>query len=351
MASIEISPNGGMGRIAFEWKTAFENHGFKFIHIGWKELNKTTHPLLYGWKVRKYLQQNQIQPDYLLVHEPAAGFLYFKNIPLIVFSHGIEERAWEQKSKLKYELFGWKSHLLPSIIRFYSNNYGFKKAKQILLSNNSDKDYLIYKKGINPSKIIIFKNGYHDFEVPQSIQTSNVICLFNASWIERKGINILIIAFNHLLVKYSFLKLRLAGSSLEANELLSKFNSSVKEQIEVIANFTSEEEANIYNEASIFLLPSYFEGQSLALTQAMAMGLCPVVTNNSGQTDLIQHEFNGLLFETGNIEQFIFQIEKLITNRHLILSFGSLAKQSVEMYKWKNVTNTLIEELNLSRFA
>ncbi len=348
VASITLVTSGGMGRIASEWKLAFEEQGFEFIHIGWKELGKTTHPLLFGWKVRQHLIKHKIKPDYFLVHEPAAGFLYFKSIPLIVFSHGIEEIAWNQKIKFKYELLGWKSKLLLSAIRFYSNNYGFKKANKILLSNNSDKDYLIHKKGIDSSKIIIFKNGYHDFIVHQLAPTSNVICLFNASWIERKGIKLLVDAFNHLLTKYNFLKLRLAGTGMKADELFPKFNSSVKKQIEVVSNFTSEEEVNIYAGTSIFVLPSFFEGQSLALTQAMAMGLCPVAANNSGQSDLIQYEVNGLLFETGNTEQFIFQIEKLINDRSLILTLGDKAKQSVQAFKWETVTQKLLEDLNLS---
>lgn len=348
VASVELNTNGGMGRIASEWKLAFEKQGFEFIHIGWKELGKTTHPLLFGWKVRQYLLKHKIKPDFFLVHEPAAGFLYFRSIPLIVFSHGIEEIAWKQKIQFKYELLGWKSKFLPSAIRFYSNNYGFKKANKILLSNNSDKDYLINKKEIDPSKIIIFKNGYHDFVMAKSNHSSNVICLFNASWIERKGIKLLVDAFNHLLTKYNFLKLRLAGTGMKADELFPKFNSSVKKQIEVVSNFTTEEEANIYADTSIFVLPSFFEGQSLALTQAMAMGLCPVAANNSGQSDLIQYEVNGLLFETGNTEQFIFQIEKLINDRSLILTLGDKAKQSVQAFKWETVTKKLLEDLNLS---
>jgi len=157
----------------------------------------------------------------------------------------------------------------------------------------------------------------------------------------------LVDAFNYLLTKYIFLKLRLAGTRLSDDGLYSKFNSSVKDQIEVISNFTSVEEANIYYGASIFILPSYFEGQSLALTQAMAVGLCPVAANNSGQTDLIEHEVNGLLFETGNTEQFILEIEKLINDRSLILTFGEKAKQSVQDLKWETVSNKLFEDLNL----
>ncbi len=345
VASVDLSPNSGMGRIAFEWKKAFEKRGIQFTHIGWKELNKTAHPLLFGWLVRKHIIKNKIQPDLILAHEPAAGFLSFKNIPLVVFSHGIEARNWDIQQQFNYFTPSLKAKIVPLKWRFWSNNYGFLKASKILLSNYNDKNFLIERKGIDPKKIIVFNNGYLPFINEKKIENQIISCLFNASWIERKGTQLLVDAFNYLLPKYQNLRLFIAGTNLSDDKVFINFLPQVQSQITVIPPFSDDTEAAIYRNVSIFVLPSFFEGQSLALTQAMYMGLCPVVSDNSGQIDFIQNNINGLLFETGNTTSFIEKIETLINTPLLIGEFGKAAKESVKELEWNNVTDKLVDSL------
>ncbi len=345
VASVELSPNSGMGRIAFEWKKAFEKRGIQFTHIGWKELNKTAHPLLFGWLVRKHIIKNKIRPDLILAHEPAAGFLSFKNIPLVVFSHGIEARNWEIQKKYNYFTPSIKARVVPLKWRFWSNNYGFLKATKILLSNNNDKNYLIKSKSIDPNKIMVFNNGYIPFVNHIQLDNKTIGCLFNASWIERKGTQLLVEAFNLLLSKYQHLKLFIAGTNLSDDKVMINFLPQVQSQITIIPPFSDDTEAAIYTNASIFVLPSFFEGQSLALTQAMHMGLCPVVSDNSGQIDFIQNNINGLLFETGDTNTFIGKIETLIKMPLLISEYGTAAKESVKELEWNYVTEKLVDSI------
>ncbi len=345
VASVDILPNSGMGRIACEWKNAFEKRGIQFTHIGWKELNKTTHPLLFGWLVRKHIINNRIQPDLILAHEPAAGFLSFKNIPLVVFSHGIEARNWEIQKKYNYFTPSIKARVVPLKWRFWSNNYGFLKATKILLSNKNDKNYLIKSKSIDPNKIMVFNNGYIPFVNHIPLDNKTIGCLFNASWIERKGTQLLVDAFNQLLSKYKNLNLFIAGTNLSDEKIKIKFLSQVQSQIIIIPPFSDDTEVAIYKNVSIFVLPSFFEGQSLALTQAMYMGLCPVVSDNSGQIDFIQNNINGLLFETGNTNSLIEKVETLINSPLLINEFGKAAKEYVKELEWKNVTDKLVDSI------
>lgn len=340
VASIKISPNSGMGRIAYHWKLALERQGIEFVHIGWEELGKSAHPLLFGWLVRKYIIKNKLRPDIILAHEPAAGFLMFKGIPLIVFSHGIEERGWEQKMKYKYELSSFKAKLIPRIVRFFSNNYGFKKATKILLSNTLDREYLINRKMIPSHKLFIFRNGYYKFETHNRKGTGEITCLFNATWIERKGVAILINVFSNLLLLYPHLKLRIAGTGISSAEVLDNFSSDIHSQIEVYTNFSAETESVIYENADIFLLPSFFEGQSLALTQAMSLGLCPIAAKNCGQVDFIQDGINGRLFDTGDSEQFKEVLCEVLKNgKYDIEMMGKQAKKSVKELTWSLVSD------------
>lgn len=335
VADIELSYNTGMGRIALEWKKSFERNGHTFHHINSCDFG-FGHILFSSVRARIFLRSQVIKYDLILAHEPLAGFLGDLGLPLIVFSHGIESRCWEVNKIYKFKSLSFKNMLIPDKLRFISNTRGFRNSDLILLSNQFDRDFLLSLYPELLPKINIFNNGYYPFKVDKQagIQAS---FLFNSSWIPRKGIRLLSDAFNFLMAKYDVIKLTIAVGSGNGNIILNSFESRFHDRIRVFENFSSIKEAFLYSSSSIFVLPSYFEGQSLALTQAMAMGLCPLVSDNSGQLDLVINEFNGIFFETGNLQAFISKLEFAILNPDLVSSLGENAAKSVSSRNWTDM--------------
>lgn len=340
IACINLSSDSGMGRIAVNWKKAFEAAGHQFIHIGMKEV-KAGHVILWGRHALAYCKKNAIYADVWLVHEPFGGFFRSMSGKLVVFSHGIEERAWLIQEQYKFHQRTIKSFFLPKQIRFFSNNKGLKAADLVLLSNSSDKIYL-EQKGFKHSKKMIFRNGYSSFQRTNQLKSLYPSILINGTWISRKGIDVIYKAFNKLLKTYPQLQLILAGTEFDEKFVLAGFQPELRLSVSVIPRFTEDQEASLYSQSSIFILPSYFEGQSLALTQAMAMGLCPVVSDNSGQIDFVKHRDNGLLFETGSAESLYNQLVFLINNEYLIQQYGSEARRSVEHLAWEKVASDVV---------
>lgn len=342
IASIKLGQDSGMGRIGYEWKRAFERAGHTFIHIGLEEITISVHYLLYGYYVRKYIKKNNLKPDLILAHEPTSGFLSFKGTPLVVFSHGVEERAWEVQYQYNYFTPSFKNRSVPLFIRFFPHTQGYRKCTAALLSNEQDRDFL-RKKGIDSRKLNIFHNGHYSFKRTQEKKEKVISVLYNATWIPRKGVRLMYEVFNKLLSKYPSLQLILAGTHYPPAVILEGFIPSVHAQIITIASFTSEEEISLYEDANIFVIPSFFEGQSLALTQAMSMGLCCVAADNSGQKDYIKTNENGLLFRTGDGSDMLQKLEYLINNPEQIEIMGAKGNQSVITLTWDNVTNNVVK--------
>jgi glycosyltransferase involved in cell wall biosynthesis len=334
----------GMGRIASIWKQSFELDGHSFTHIGTDLVPNNLHYNLWGFQALAYCKKNKINADVLLVHEPIGGFFAkYKKAKLVVYSHGIEQRQWEAKHKWGFEQNrSFKSKLIPSSLRFYANNKGFKAADLILLSNSTDKGWLLGKK-IAANKISIFHNGYYPFMITKIINKSFFKVLYNATWIVRKGTGLVVKVFNELLKTYPALHLTLAGTGFTEDVVLEHFSIDVRHQIQVISFFSKEEEQALYRDHDIFMLPSYFEGQSLALTQAMAMGLCPIAANNSGQTDFITHGQNGLLFNTGDAAGLLKCIVFCIENPNKVANMGMEAAQSVKELTWPTASMEILK--------
>jgi glycosyltransferase involved in cell wall biosynthesis len=359
IARIALTEETGMGRIACNWKKAFEKQGHKFIHIGNKECPHAFHPILWGKKAANYLKIKEIQPDLILVHEPASGYFFDFGVPVVLFSHGIEARGWRIEAQFNYRNQTFKSRFLPDYFRYKSNAVGLRKADKLLLSNSEDVDYAILHFNRKIKDVIIFKNGYYEENIPKkgapqyeaeilgkiaSESSKRVIFLFNASWLERKGIKDMIAAFTQLQKEFpNQWTLILAGIGGHKADVLNEFPSNLHQNLDILPHFSQAEETQLYERSDVFVLPSYFEGQSLALTQAMASGLCCVCSDNCGQRDFIKHEENGLLFKTGDANDLAHQFEKILKNKTLINTYAKRAKETVETYTWEKVGAEIVD--------
>src|SRR3989344_113886 len=98
----------------------------------------------------------------------------------------------------------------------------------------------------------------------------------------------------------------------------------------------------------IFVLPSLWEGLSIALIQSMNAG-CPVIgTRVSGTEEVIQDGANGLLVEPGNVEQLERTIISVIEDKNLRTNLGIKAKERSRYFSIEKNINT-IENLISSR--
>jgi glycosyltransferase involved in cell wall biosynthesis len=343
IACISLNTHTGMGRIATKWKLAFEQAGHEFIHIGSDEV-KAPHIFLWGSWAFHYCKRNHISADVWLVHEPFGGSFVNEKGSLVVFSHGIEERCWLLNRIYKFEKRSLKASLIPIFLRFRSQRIGFKHARLCLLSNKTDAAFLLNRK-INPKNIYVFHNGYSFANRSQSFVKDNLTIIVNGSWIKRKGVDIIALAMSKILKKYPHVNLVLAGTGTKEFDVLKEFDNSVYDQIQIVPSFNEVDEEKILAGANIFLLASFYEGQSVALTQAMAASLCPVVSDNSGQLDFIENGVDGLVFKTGDVGDLIEKLELLISEQYLITVYGERAAQKVKGFTWSAVTDDLIKKI------
>lgn len=83
-----------------------------------------------------------------------------------------------------------------------------------------------------------------------------------------------------------------------------------------------------YRDCDIFLLPSYHEGMSLALLEAISSGCIPVVSNCNGNTELVDDE-TGIICEMGNTKKFSSAILKLWSSPELRKSMSEKSRNRV----------------------
>lgn len=348
ISEVEISPDTGMGRIEYYWKEAFEKKGFTFIHIGPKEIGPMRHPAFFPYKAYKYYKKLKLLPKAFIVHEPAAGYFVKRGIPCFIESHGIERRYWEAQLNgsvsPEKSLISFKTRILLPLWRLRGCDRGLKNADRLLLSNSDDKDYAktTYKR--RSHDILIFKNGVNSISVLNNgITDSNFTILFNASWLERKGIHVLIKAAQKLYNLGLKIHYLLIGTGMNADVVLNDWPKELKPFVNIVSSFPANEEINFLNSVSLFVLPSYFEGQPLSLLQAMAAGKCCITTNCCGQKDIINNGKTGFLFSVGDYEELAQIINRCYADRLLMKNIGDNAKQFVEKLSWEKVSDEVAD--------
>ena len=343
VSEVDISLSSGMGRVEYYWKAALENRGYEFIHIGSSEVGPMKHQGLFPRKAWKYYKQLNIRPDALIVHEPAGGYFTNLGIPCFLESHGIERRNWENQLNGLIPLgirISSRTKLLFPLWRLRGCDQGLRKADKLLLINSEDRDYAMKKYNRSKDDIFVFRNGVNSQEKEiYPVQEGKFTVLFNGTWIERKGTKLLVKAAEMLRDKGYSPQYLLIGSGKDENDVMNDWPADLRPQVQVVSRFKPEEEASFLAKASVFVLPSYFEGQPLSLLQAMSAGKCSITSNCCGQKDIVEHGRTGLLFEPGNAEQLASLIESAIKDRSMAETLGANARQMVSQRSWSSVSD------------
>jgi glycosyltransferase involved in cell wall biosynthesis len=85
----------------------------------------------------------------------------------------------------------------------------------------------------------------------------------------------------------------------------------------------------LYRAADIFIFPSFREGLSVSMMEAMASG-CPIVCSQiRGNVDLVENEKGGYLFNPVDWQALSLNLKKLIDNKLLCEQFGKCNKKNI----------------------
>ncbi len=198
-------------------------------------------------------------------------------------------------------------------------------------------------------KVRIIYNGVDlsTFKPNTGIRNIPLRIICSARLIKRKGQDLLIEALGKLKEKGIFFYLDLIGDGDEKQNYIALAKRlNVIDQIEFKGYVPRELMVGAYHLADIFVLPSYNEGMSNALLEAMACGLTPVVTDVGGTSELVNEERNGFVFKAGNSEQLTSILEKIANQPDILDRMGRSSSQLVKQLNWPQVVREYLSVFN-----
>lgn len=285
---------------------------------------------------------NKVKPELITVCDDGIKaftlpFLLRRTCPLIY------ERHVSKLVETKSDQLNWLQNISYKIKNYIMNHGARYFDKVVLLTQESLKEWPFIKNMIIISNPIPFEPQI------ESTLTNNIVIAVGRQH-HQKGYDRLLKIWGAISKKYPEWQLHIYGKKdpnlkLEDRAQQMGISNSVKFFNPV------KDIASKYANASIFVLPSRFEGFGMVLIEAMAFGL-PAISFDCpfGPSDIITDEINGYLVENGNLEKFSSRLETLIHNKNLRYSLGQKAKTITEkyslnitMHKWNELYQNLIK--------
>jgi 1,4-alpha-glucan branching enzyme len=273
--------------------------------------------------------------DVIHFHAGAGGIFVLKKLKLkaIVTAH-------TNNYMFQYRRLGKFSKRLLSPLEKYT----YKIADRILSVSNYVKKNLIRDYKIPRFKIRVVPNGVNAGTFyPISNGSHNIKDVLYVGRIDkRKGLKFLIEAVERLITAHPSIRLTVVGKGAYAKEIKAYVqDKDVRHHIVFLGWKDSRALNQLYNKATVYVMPSIIEGFGMTLLEAMACG-CPVIaTNSGGAVDIIRHNYNGLLVSYGDAAKLAASIDCLMTDETKKNRLKQNGLATVQNFRWGIIANQL----------
>jgi GalNAc-alpha-(1->4)-GalNAc-alpha-(1->3)-diNAcBac-PP-undecaprenol alpha-1,4-N-acetyl-D-galactosaminyltransferase len=298
----------------FKTEVFFELH--PSIKIVWPILDRnTTNKFIYAFRLIPFIQKEvkRIQPQAVIC------FGDWFNAYTIIATRFIKTKVFIT-NRMGPNLN------LGRIIEFLNRNT-YKYAEGLIVQTKRAEN--IMKNKYPLKKTIVIPNAVQPVEVVNKQRKKRIVTVGRLS--KEKGHEVLIKAFSKL--DYDDWELHIVGDGNKKEEL-QEMVKQLNIEDRVLFYGHKKELSTILEQASIFVLPSFYEGFPNALVEAMSVPLTCVASDCvAGPAEIIQDGVNGFLFPPGDVEALA-----VILNR-LILKPEVLPNIEREAYKIREILN------------
>ncbi len=165
------------------------------------------------------------------------------------------------------------------------------------------------------------------FEVASAPRPSRFTFFFCGQMIARKGLDILLEAFQQVARHQPGVHLLLVGRSAEEPPLLARLAPDVRARVEMAGFQPPDGLAPWFRRADVFVLPSRHDGWGVVVNQALGAGLPLICTDAVGAAhDLLQPEVNGLMIPAGNVSTLAEAMQRLAEDPDLARKWGHASR-------------------------
>jgi len=317
-------------------------HSIPLVHRGYPSWLPVDKCLLYSelrMKINKEI--SKIQPDLVHAHGTETSYGLIASLthrPSLISIQGIIEliRKVENRKDLQVliERYAIKRN------KYFGCRTEWDKSHVMKINSKAVIYYM--PEAIDP---IFFRNEWRD-------DVKNYITYVGGIH-ERKGIGVLVNAFNNIAKKIPDARLIIIGigdNSLKLKLQKYSIECNLSDRIEWKGSCSHSQILNELLKSKIFVLPSFIDNSPNSLCEALSLGVPSIASNIGGIPSIISNGKNGILVQPGNMNDLEDKIYDLIydAQKRQFLSKNS-RKLAIERYQpevvakiYKKIYNRII---------
>jgi glycosyltransferase involved in cell wall biosynthesis len=152
--------------------------------------------------------------------------------------------------------------------------------------------------------------------------------LFCGQMIERKGVDILLLAFDRLIAGGVDARLLLVGREADLPKFMTLVSPATRQRVDYEGFQAPESLPAYFARSDVFVLPSRHDGWGVVVNQALATGV-PVITSDAvgAGLDYVQDGINGLTVKAGDVEELYNALQTFAQNPELVRTWGLKSRE------------------------
>lgn len=255
--------------------------------------------------------------------------IIFKNIPIVIQDYGQSPPRGINRKIIER-------------ISFKNIDYFFTATKK----------YENYLKSFVPENKITFQCMGVDMNIFKPInmltarqqlglENNKKLLLTVASLTKKKNIVLVIKALPHIIRKFPDVLYLIIGQGPEKENLKKlALNLNVLNNIRFCETVDNNKLPLYYSAVDLFVLPSFYEGFSVAKMEALSCNCKILIPDNFENKWVVRNEENGLIFKANSASDLEEKIIYFFNNQN---KFNGDHRKIIEMFSWKNIVKKIAE--------
>lgn len=283
--------------------------------------------LAFAWRgtrhARKLMRTNEYDFCHAFFGVPCGAMARRLGLPTIISLRGSDVPGYNPRFKyLDMLLFQWFS---PWLWRNSSSVVANSKGlRQLALKSAPDQEISVIENGIDTQR---FQS------VAVDTDSLRVLCV--ARLIGRKGIDYLLEATAAM--PADACKVTIVGTGSLAGELYEHAaRLGIESRVRFMGHVEHNDLAEVYRAHNLFVLPSFNEGMSNTVLEALASGLPVVLTETGGTEELLQDGVNGFLVRKADPADIAEKLRRYVENPDLLRVHGKASRAIAEQKDWRH---------------
>lgn len=201
--------------------------------------------------------------------------------------------------------------------------------------------------GLNPNEIAVVGNGVDEkaFVPLRNQKHTEKYVLYTGVLRARKGLFDLIKCAEHVCKICPDIKFILSGRGPFLNKLEENIRKTgLQKRIVFLGYVKRDKLIQVYQNATVHVVPSHYEGLPTVLLEAMSCGLPVVATDISGNNEVISSGVNGFLVPPKAPEEMAKIILQLLDDTKLREKIGRASRKTIEEhYTWDKIADNILK--------